>query len=66
MPCLDSSSSTPSVEGGLRPKGSGSHGLLIASFTTLSTTSSACKRQIAKEIKFHVHIWSLVVCYPTT
>lgn len=43
MPCLESSDITLSIEGGLRPKGNGSHGLLIASFTTLSTTSSACK-----------------------
>lgn len=42
MPCLESSANTLSVEGGLSPKGNGSHGLLIASFTTLSTTSSAC------------------------
>lgn len=42
MPCLESSANTLSMEGGLSPKGNGSHGLLIASFTTLSTTSSAC------------------------
>lgn len=42
MPCLESSANTLSVEGALSPKGNGSHGLLIASFTTLSTTSSAC------------------------
>lgn len=42
MPCLESSSNTLSIEGGLRPIGKGSHGLFIASFTALSTTSSAC------------------------
>lgn len=44
MPCFESSVSTESVEGGLRPMGRGSHGLLIASFTALSITSSACKK----------------------
>jgi hypothetical protein len=42
MHCLESSSNTLSIEGGLRPIGKGSHGLFIASFTALSTTSSAC------------------------
>lgn len=42
IPCLESSDSTQSIEGGLRPKGIGSHGLSIASFTALSITSSAC------------------------
>lgn len=38
---------TLSMEGGLRPSGSGSHGLLIASFITSSLiTSSACFRVI--------------------
>lgn len=46
MPCLESSLRTLSVEGGFSPKGSGSHGLFIASFTTLSITSSACKKKI--------------------
>lgn len=41
MPCLVSSFRTLSVEGGFSPKGRGSHGLLIASFTTLSISSSA-------------------------
>lgn len=49
MPCLESSANTISVEGGLRPKGIGSHGLLIASFTALSTTSSACIHPQPKE-----------------
>lgn len=40
MPCLESSEMTLSVDGGLRPKGKGNHGLFIASFTTLSMTSS--------------------------
>lgn len=44
MPCFESSVSTESAEGGLRPMGRGSHGLLIASFTTLSITSSACTK----------------------
>lgn len=43
MPCLESASRTLSVEGGFRPKGRGNHGLFIASFTTLSITSSAYK-----------------------
>lgn len=41
MPCLESSARTLSVEGGLRPMGNGSQGLLITSFTTLLITSSA-------------------------
>lgn len=54
IPCLESSANTLSVDGGLRPKGKGSHGLLIASFTTLSITSSACinQRKNKKKCKF--------------
>lgn len=52
MPCLVSSASTPSVEGGLRPRGRGSHGLLIASFTILSTTSSACSIYITLVVRY--------------
>jgi len=40
IPWRQSSAKTLSVEGGFRPMGSGNHGLLIASFTILSTTSS--------------------------
>lgn len=46
MPCFRSSLRTHSVEGGFSPNGSGSHGLFIASFTTLSITSSACTKHI--------------------
>jgi len=49
MPCLESSANTLSVQGALSPKGNGSHGLLIASFTTLSTTSSACMHACMEE-----------------
>lgn len=51
IPCLESSSRTLSVEGAFRPKGSGNHGLVIASFTTLSITSSACTTTNKKKIK---------------
>ena len=50
IPCLDSSARTLSVEGGLRPMGSGNHGLLIASVTTLSITSSPCHHIISMEL----------------
>lgn len=53
MPCLESSDSTLSVEGGFNPKGNGNHGLLIASFTTLSISSSACINK-NKTSPFHI------------
>lgn len=51
IPCLESSVRTVSVDGGLRPSGKGNHGLLIASFTTLSITSSPCK--IHQQLRHH-------------
>lgn len=62
MPCFESSVSTESVEGGLRPMGRGSHGLLIASFTALSITSSACTK--IKDILYKFRgIYDLFVHY---
>lgn len=58
MPCLESSVSTLSVDGGLRPNGRGNHGLVIASFTTLSITSSACIRTRSKA-KHEGYVWNL-------
>ena len=54
MPCLESSDSTLSVEGGFSPKGNGNHGLLIASLTTLSISSSAYinKNKVISDISF--------------
>lgn len=48
MPCLESSARTQSMEGGLSPRGKGNHGLLIASFTMLSITSSSCNTKTSQ------------------
>jgi hypothetical protein len=45
IPRRCNSDKTDSVEGGVRPKGSGPHGFANASFTTLSITSSSCAMQ---------------------
>lgn len=52
IPCLESSFRTLSVDGGFSPNGNGNHGLLIASFTTLSITSSACTTHTNKINQF--------------